>query len=146
MGILSVIVAQSFLTAVALLRGRHPGDLPRGHFYYAQSCGDCFYKGEYCGCEPATEYLACVTKHCSKASAAKTSSLYEKKCHEVRNQCTGELDIECKGPETSCKSKFSQGPNGGIGFTIDRKNADDTAFLWAFWQVHWQIPDEGQHP
>lgn len=88
---------------------------PRGHFYYAQTCDDCFYKAPQCGCEPAVEYFACLTKHCHDS---KTVSFAEK-CTTLSNKCFKDISLSCKGPETVCTSKFSQLPTGGLGFDLD---------------------------
>lgn len=93
----------------------------RGHFYYSNTCSDCVYKGSGCGCEPAVEYLACVTKHCSKAN----TTMFAEKCVAMGDKCNSELDIDCRGPETVCKSKYHQlagNPAGGIGLTVDISN------------------------
>jgi len=87
----------------------------RGHLYYAQSCGDCVYRGEQCGCEPAVEYFACLTKHCYPSN----NTFFAEKCSTLSNKCSKELDVQCRGSETVCKSKFNQLPVGGLGFSLD---------------------------
>jgi len=100
----------------------------RGHFYYAESCEDCMYKGAQCGCEAAVEYFACLTKHCHSADHSKFAA----KCAEVSTSCSTELDIACRGPDTQCKGKYNQLPSGGIGLTLDLDGVDDDAFCGPF--------------
>jgi hypothetical protein len=88
---------------------------PRGHFYYAAKCEDCFYKGAGCGCKPAVEYFACLTKHCHSSDSA----FFGEKCSALGNNCSADLDIKCSGADTVCKSRFSQLPTGGLGFSLD---------------------------
>jgi len=92
----------------------------RGHFYYAEKCEDCFYKADKCGCDPTLEYFACVTKHCHKASAAE----FADKCTAHGTKCSDDLDISCRGEDTTCQSKAHQLPHGGIGLTVDVSEAD----------------------
>lgn len=99
---------------------------PRGHFYYSDSCGDCFYKGVQCGCGPAMEYLACVTTHCTSSK----EPAFADACVKLQGQCTGELDIKCMGPATGCAPKFNQLPIGGIGFTA--ATSADNAYCGPF--------------
>lgn len=93
----------------------------RGHFYYSDACEDCFYKGDECGCEPATEYFACLTKHCFSSNRSR----FAEKCTSLGSKCFTELDIKCRGPDTICRSKFGQLPDGGLGLTmeVDEKEA-----------------------
>lgn len=88
---------------------------PRGHFYYATKCEDCFYKGDGCGCEPAVEYFACLTKHCHGSD----SPFFADKCTSLGNNCSADLNIKCRGADTVCESRFSQLPTGGLGFSLD---------------------------
>jgi len=88
---------------------------PRGHFYYAQTCDDCFYKAPECGCKPAVEYFACLTKHCHDS---KTVSFAEK-CTVLSNKCSKDINVNCMGSDTVCTSKFNQLPTGGLGFVLD---------------------------
>lgn len=97
---------------------------PRGHFYYSDGCEDCVYKANQCGCEPAMEYLACATKHCSSS----TDSEFAAKCAAVATNCSAELEINCDGAKTSCKSKYNQLPEGGIGLSLDLSVVDDDAY------------------
>lgn len=94
----------------------------RGHFYYADGCEDCVFKGDQCGCQPVVEYFACLTKHCHKASDAAFSD----KCSVLSNKCATALDIDCKAEKTVCKSKFHQLPTGGLGLSV--KVNKDKAF------------------
>lgn len=96
----------------------------RGHFYYSDECEDCFYKAPQCGCKPAVEYFACLTAHCHSSNGTR----FNEKCSALSNQCGSELDIDCKGPQTVCESKFNQLPTGGIGLTLDLENTHDDAF------------------
>lgn len=96
----------------------------RGHFYYSDACEDCFYKAPQCGCKPAVEYFACLTAHCHSSNGTR----FNEKCSALSNQCGSELDIDCKGPQTVCESKFNQLPTGGIGLTLDLENTHDDAF------------------
>lgn len=101
---------------------------PSGHFYYADSCEDCVYKGAQCGCEAAVELFACLTKFCHSANHSKFGAT----CAEVSTSCSTELDIACRGPDTQCKGKYNQLPAGGIGLTLDLDNVDDDAFCGPF--------------
>jgi len=101
---------------------------PRGHFYYAGSCEDCVYKGAQCGCQAAVEYFACLTKHCHSADHSKFAA----KCAEVSTSCSTELDIACRGPDSSCKGKYNQLPSGGLGLTLDLDGVEDDAFCGPF--------------
>merc|ERR1719393_66503 len=74
----------------------------RGHFYYSDGCEDCVYKAEQCGCQPAVEYLACVTKHCHKAEDAQ----FQEKCSALATKCGGDLDLKCDAKDTKCYSKW----------------------------------------
>jgi hypothetical protein len=98
--------------------------LPKGHFYNAKGCSDCTYKASQCGCGPAMEYLACVTKHCHKA----TDSGFMDKCVAIENKCFDELDVRCHGPDAYCMGKFNQLPEGGLGITLNLKGAAKDAF------------------
>jgi len=93
---------------------------PRGHFYYAKTCSDCFYKGEQCGCDPAMEYFACVTKHCHAAD----STLFAEKCTTLGNKCYKDMNINCRGSDTFCESKLNKLPEGGLGFDLDIDSDD----------------------
>jgi len=95
---------------------------PRGHFYYASGCEDCFYKGEQCGCQPAMEYFACLTKHCYKSN----NSVFAEQCTAIGDKCATDININCRGKDTICDSKFSQLPVGGLGFSVDVD--EDNAF------------------
>lgn len=158
MGVLSIIVAQLALTTIVLavkpapianviatnLRGRSPEEkdqgeaknqseapveqIPKGHFYHADSCGDCFYKSEYCGCYPAMEYLACVTKHCP----SENQTVLATRCSHIQSQCSQEVDVQCAGADTTCKPKWNQFPTGGLGFFLDRDGAEDSAYCGPF--------------
>lgn len=96
----------------------------RGHFYYADSCDDCVYKGAQCGCGATVEYLACLTKHCHNANHSKFAA----KCAAVATNCSSELDIVCSGPDSHCKGKYNQLSSGGIGLTLDLNGMEDDAF------------------
>lgn len=96
----------------------------RGHFYYADSCDDCVYKGAQCGCQAAVEYFACLTKHCHAANHSKFAA----KCAAVATNCSSELDITCAGPDSQCVGKYNQLPSGGIGLSLDLDGVDDDAF------------------
>jgi len=96
----------------------------RGHFYYSDACEDCFYKATQCGCQPAVEYFACLTKHCHSSNGTR----FNKKCTDLGNQCSSELDIDCRGPKTVCESKFNQLPTGGMGLTLEPEGMLDDAF------------------
>merc|ERR1719183_3052918 len=87
----------------------------RGHFYYSDGCEDCFYKGAQCGCQPALEYFACLTKHCHTANRTK----FAEKCTALGSKCFNDLNIDCRGPDTVCTSKFHQLPLGGLGLTVE---------------------------
>lgn len=95
---------------------------PHGHFYYAEKCEDCVYKETQCGCQPAMEYLACVTKHCH----ASNSSEFGKKCQKFGSTCSAELDMDCSSSKTACEGKYHQLPSGGLGFAMQLK--EDRAF------------------
>jgi hypothetical protein len=101
---------------------------PTGHFYNADSCDDCVYKAADCGCEPSMEYFACLTKHCS----ASNSTAFGDKCAQHSSDCSGQLDINCRGPATSCKSKYFQLPEGGIGLSLDLNHTEDDAYCGPF--------------
>jgi len=101
---------------------------PRGHFYYADKCEDCFYKGAQCGCQATVEYFACLTKHCHSSDGSKFAA----KCAEVSTSCSTELDVACRGPDSSCKGKYNQLPTGGVGLTLDLDGVDDDAFCGPF--------------
>lgn len=96
----------------------------RGHFYYADSCDDCVYKQPLCGCRPAVEYLACLTKHCHSSNHSK----FAKKCEAFESQCSSEIDVDCLGSRTVCFSRYNQLPSGGIGLTLDLNGTEDDAF------------------
>jgi len=95
---------------------------PRGHFYYAAKCEDCFYKGAECGCKPAVEYFACLTKLCHSSDSA----FFGDKCSALGNNCSADIDIKCNGADTVCTSRFSQLPTGGLGLSLDV--VEDDAF------------------
>lgn len=101
---------------------------PRGHFYYAESCEDCFYKSAFCGCKPAMEYFACLTNHCHAADASK----FADKCAALESSCFADVDIECMGPKTVCTSKFNQLPFGGLGLSVILDDAEDKAYCGPF--------------
>jgi len=101
-------------------------ELTDEHLYFAKECKDCIYKSDQCGCQPTVEYFACVTKHCEPAK----TPAFADKCSARKNKCGSELDIECLGEKTFCKSKFNQLPTGGLGLTVD-VNEDD-AFCGPF--------------
>jgi len=88
---------------------------PRGHFYYAKTCDDCFYKAPECGCQPAVEYFACLTKHCHDSK----TDFFAEKCTTLSNKCFKDINLKCHGPDTVCSSKFNQLPTGGLGFDLD---------------------------
>jgi len=88
---------------------------PRGHFYYAQTCADCFYKGDECGCQPAVEYFACLTKHCHDSK----TDFFAERCTSLGDKCFKDININCRGADTTCTSKFNQLPMGGLGFDLD---------------------------
>jgi len=90
-------------------RGEH------GHFYYAEKCEDCVYKNAQCGCEPAMEYMACLTKHCY----ASNHTDFADKCTALSSQCYQEIEVDCRGPQTACHSKFHQMPVGGMGLNVE---------------------------
>lgn len=96
----------------------------RGHFLYADACEDCFYKGAQCGCSPAMEYFACLTKHCHSANGTK----FKEKCGNLKNRCKADLEIHCYGPDSVCTGKHNQLPTGGIGFTLDLDSLGNDAF------------------
>jgi len=102
--------------------------LERGHFYYSDSCDDCVFKAAQCGCTPAVEYFACLTKQCYSANRTR----FTNKCSDLATRCSSELDIDCHGPKTVCKSKFNQLPSGGIGLTLDLEGVEDDAFCGPF--------------
>lgn len=37
----------------------------------------------------------------------------------MSNKCASDLDIDCRGPDTVCQSKWSQLPTGGLGFSVN---------------------------
>lgn len=92
----------------------------RGHFYFATKCEDCIYKGEQCGCEPAMEYFACLTKFCHAAN----HTSFADKCTSLSNKCYTDIDIKCHDETTHCKSKFHQLDEGGLGLTVDVQESD----------------------
>lgn len=96
----------------------------RGHFFYADACDDCFYKGAQCGCTPTLEYFACLTKHCYSANRTR----FTEKCDHLGRRCSSELNIDCNGPSTTCTGKFNQLPAGGIGLTMNMDDIEDDAF------------------
>jgi len=102
--------------------------IERGHFYHSDSCDDCVFKAAQCGCTPAVEYFACLTKHCYSANRTR----FTNKCSDLATRCSSELDIGCHGPKTICKSKFNQLPSGGIGLTLDLEGVEDDAFCGPF--------------
>lgn len=65
-----------------------------------------------------------MTKHCSKSN----STAFADKCAKHGNDCFGQLDIDCRGAATSCKSKYFQLPEGGIGLSADLDHAEDDAY------------------
>jgi len=95
-------------------------ELTDEHLYFAKECKDCVYKGDQCGCQPTVEYFACVTKHCHPAK----DPAFADKCSARKNACGSELDIECLGEKTFCKSKFHQLAIGGLGLTVDVNEND----------------------
>lgn len=113
--------------AVSLSAASPAGPPERGHFYYANKCEDCYYKVPVCGCRPATEYFACLTKHCDAAN----STMFGEKCSHMQDRCSSELDIQCNGPDTVCESKYNQLPEGGLGMSVDFAQADEDAFCGA---------------
>lgn len=96
----------------------------RGHFYYSEACEDCFYKEPQCGCRPAMEYFACLTKHCH----ASNHSRFTEKCTHLGDKCSSSLSIDCNGPQTVCASKHNELPAGGVGLTMDFEGIGDDAF------------------
>jgi len=110
----------------------------RGHFYYSDSCNDCFYKGAQCGCQPALEYFACLTKHCHKADR----NAFADKCTALGSKCFEDLDIDCRGPDTICTSKFHQLPVGGVGLTVEVAETD--AFCGPFGKCIGHIRMQGK--
>merc|ERR1740117_235855 len=102
----------------------------RGHFYYAENCNDCFYKQNagQCGCQPAVEYFACLNKHCHDTNINAKAHKQHSACLHLSDQCSSELTIECKGPDTVCEGKYNQLPSGGLGLTIDPKGISDDAY------------------
>lgn len=103
---------------------KHPKKLfPTGHFYNAKKCGDCKYTAMQCGCAQVTEYLACVTKFCHKA----TEKGFFDKCVAIENKCADDLDVQCH-ENAQCTGKFNQLPWGGIGLTLDLSGANKDAF------------------
>jgi len=94
---------------------QHAGDYSeKGHFYNADGCEDCVYKAAQCGCQPAVEYFACLTMHCHSSKEA----AFMDKCTTLANNCSSDIAIDCRGPQTVCKSKFSQLAEGGLGLTV----------------------------
>lgn len=87
----------------------------RGHFYYADKCEDCFYKGAQCGCQPAMEYMACLTKHCTGAN----ETAFAEKCTALGSKCAQDIDIDCRSHNTVCHSKHHQLPAGGVGLKVE---------------------------
>merc|ERR1719446_1698147 len=63
-------------------------ELPSGHLFHAKECRDCYYKGMQCGCEPAMEYLACLTEHCYTSDQPKFTEM----CSVVQEHCDAELE------------------------------------------------------
>lgn len=122
----ALVVALSLGCATALSIKTSPASKPEGHFYNADGCEDCVYKGEKCGCQPAVEYFACLTKHCHPAN----HTSFAEKCMVIGNKCESDLDIDCRGPETVCRSKWSQLPTGGMGFSVNINK--DKAFCGPF--------------
>lgn len=102
------------------VQGQHRPPLPRGHFYYAKQCSDCYYRHNQCGCEPALELMACLTKFCYEPNTA----AFAETCANLSNKCYDQMELKCHNGHTYCKSKWNQLPVGGLGLTV-KVNEDD---------------------
>jgi len=102
---------------------------------YAVGCQKCFYHGAQCGCQPAMDYLACLTAHCYPSNQTEFATM----CSALQSHCQSELAIDCRGAETVCQGKYNQLSSGGLGLSWDPAAAFENAFCGPFGQCIGEI-------